>query len=145
GRPHQARGQPRRRGRPHDPQGVRPAPAACVEPGPGLHARRARRVGVGLRVERRHRDGDGAHPPAAGEDRGRPLAATPARDRARRRLPVRRMSEMVRLVALLGPIALATLVTSLVARRLATRLGLAYTLIAIAVIASLVTVVDLLV
>ena len=55
------------------------------------------------------------------------------------------MSETVRLVALLGPIALATLVTSLLARRLATRLGLAYTLIAIAVIASLVTVVDLLV
>jgi signal transduction histidine kinase len=55
------------------------------------------------------------------------------------------MSETVRLVALLGPIALATLLTSLLARRLATRLGLAYTLIAIAVIASLVTVVDLLV
>ena len=55
------------------------------------------------------------------------------------------MSETFRLVALLGPIALATLVTSLLARRLATRAGLAYTLIAIAVIASLVTVVDLLV
>ena len=55
------------------------------------------------------------------------------------------MSETVRLVAILGPIALATLVTSLVARRLVTRAGLAYTLIAIAVIASLVTVVDLLV
>jgi signal transduction histidine kinase len=55
------------------------------------------------------------------------------------------VSETARLVALLGPIALATLLTSLLARRLATRLGLAYTLIAIAVIASLVTVVDLLV
>ena len=55
------------------------------------------------------------------------------------------MSETVRLVAILGPIALATLVTSLLARRLVTRAGLAYTLIAIAVIASLVTVVDLLV
>ena len=55
------------------------------------------------------------------------------------------MSETVRLIALLGPIAVATLVTSLIARRLATRVGLAYTLIAIAVIASLVTVVDLLV
>jgi len=55
------------------------------------------------------------------------------------------MSETVRLIAILGPIALATLVTSLLARRLATRAGLAYTLIAIAVIASLVTVVDLLV
>jgi signal transduction histidine kinase len=55
------------------------------------------------------------------------------------------VSETVRIVALLGPIALATLVTSLLARRLVTRAGLAYTLIAIAVIASLVTVVDLLV
>jgi signal transduction histidine kinase len=55
------------------------------------------------------------------------------------------MSETVRLIALLGPIALATLVTSLLARPLVTRAGLAYTLIAIAVIASLVTVVDLLV
>ena len=55
------------------------------------------------------------------------------------------MSETLRLIALLAPIALATLVTSLLARRLVTRAGLAYTLIAIAVIASLVTVVDLLV
>jgi signal transduction histidine kinase len=55
------------------------------------------------------------------------------------------MSETARLVALLGPIALATLVTSLLGRRLLTRAGLAYTLVAIAVIASLVTVVDLLV
>jgi signal transduction histidine kinase len=55
------------------------------------------------------------------------------------------MSETIRLIALLGPIAVATLVTSLLARRLVTRAGLAYTLIAIAVIASLVTVVDLLV
>ncbi|HEY3766401.1 MAG TPA: histidine kinase dimerization/phospho-acceptor domain-containing protein, partial [Gaiellales bacterium] len=55
------------------------------------------------------------------------------------------MSETIRLIALLGPIAMATLLTSLLARRLVTRAGLAYTLIAIAVIASLVTVVDLLV
>jgi signal transduction histidine kinase len=54
------------------------------------------------------------------------------------------VSETVRIVALLVPIALATLLTSLVTRRLVTRAGLAYTLIAIAVIASLVTVVDLL-
>lgn len=55
------------------------------------------------------------------------------------------MSETARLIALLGPIAIATLVVSLLARRLIVRAGLAYTLIAIAVIASLVTVCDLLV
>ena len=55
------------------------------------------------------------------------------------------MSETLRLIALVAPIAVTTLVTSLLARRLVTRAGLAYILIAIAVIASLVTVVDVLV
>ena len=55
------------------------------------------------------------------------------------------MSETLRLVALLGPIALATLIVSLLAQRLIVRAGLASMLIAIAVIASLVTVCDLLV
>ncbi|HEY2789551.1 MAG TPA: HAMP domain-containing sensor histidine kinase [Gaiellales bacterium] len=55
------------------------------------------------------------------------------------------MSETLHMAALLGPIALATLVTSLLARPLLTRARLAYTLVAIAVIASLVTVLDLLV
>jgi signal transduction histidine kinase len=55
------------------------------------------------------------------------------------------MSETLRLIALVAPIALTTLVTSFLAQRLVTRAGLAYILIAIAVIASLVTVVDVLV
>ncbi len=55
------------------------------------------------------------------------------------------MSETIRLIALVAPIAVTTLVTSLLARRLVTRAGLASILIAIAVIASLVTVVDVLV
>jgi signal transduction histidine kinase len=55
------------------------------------------------------------------------------------------MSDAFGLAALLGPIALATLITALLARPLLTRARLAYTLVAIAVIASLVTVLDLLV
>ncbi len=55
------------------------------------------------------------------------------------------MNEASQLVALLGPIALAMLVVSLVARRLVVHARLAYMLVAIAAIASLVAVGDLLV
>ncbi len=55
------------------------------------------------------------------------------------------MSETLRLIALVAPIAVTTLVTSLLAQRLVTRARLAYMLVAIAVIASLVTVADVLV
>jgi signal transduction histidine kinase len=55
------------------------------------------------------------------------------------------MNESLRLIALVAPIAVTTLVTSILARRLVTRARLASILVAIAVIASLVTVVDVLV
>jgi signal transduction histidine kinase len=55
------------------------------------------------------------------------------------------MSEPLRLLAILGPIAIATGVTAYIARGLVARAGLAWTMVAIAVVASLVTVVDLLV
>ena len=55
------------------------------------------------------------------------------------------MSESARLLALIGPITAATVLSSLAARGLVRRAGLAWTMIAIAVVASLVTVVDLLV
>jgi signal transduction histidine kinase len=55
------------------------------------------------------------------------------------------MSEALHLAALLGPIAVATLVAALLVGPLLVRVPLAYTLVAIAVIASLVTVLDLLV
>ena len=82
-----------------------------IPPGPRLHAQRAGRVGVGLRLERRHRDGHRPHPPPAGEDRDRPFVTASAGHGARRRLPVRRVPASLRLVAILGPIAFATLVT----------------------------------
>ncbi len=53
------------------------------------------------------------------------------------------MSETVRILALIGPITVATGLTALVASRLVARAGLAATMIAIAVVASLVTVIDL--
>ena len=55
------------------------------------------------------------------------------------------MSEPVRILALIGPITVATLLCSLAARGLVRRAGLAWTMIAIAVVASLLTVLDLLV
>ena len=55
------------------------------------------------------------------------------------------MSESVRLLAILGPITLATGATALLARRIVARTPLAVTMIAIAVLASLVTAVDLVV
>ena len=55
------------------------------------------------------------------------------------------MSEWLRILLLLGPITAATVVTSIAARSLVRRAGLAATMIAIAVVASLVTVLDLLV
>lgn len=55
------------------------------------------------------------------------------------------MSESLRLLAILAPIAIATGATAYVARGLVARAGLAATMVAIAVVASLVTVVDLLV
>ena len=53
------------------------------------------------------------------------------------------MSEPVRILALLGPITLATAITAYLARRLVARAGLAATMVAIAVVASLITAVDL--
>jgi hypothetical protein len=53
------------------------------------------------------------------------------------------MSETLRILALIGPITVATGLTALVASRLVARAGLAATMIAIAVVASLVTVIDL--
>jgi len=55
------------------------------------------------------------------------------------------VSEWLRVLLLLGPITAATVVTSIAARSLVRRAGLAATMIAIAVVASLVTVLDLLV
>jgi len=55
------------------------------------------------------------------------------------------VSEPLRLLAILGPIAVATGVTAYIARGLVARAGLAWTMVAIAVVASLVTVVDLVV
>lgn len=55
------------------------------------------------------------------------------------------MSESLRLLAILAPIAVATAVTAYIARGLVARAGLAWTMVAIAVVASLVTVVDLVV
>ena len=55
------------------------------------------------------------------------------------------MSEPLRLLAILGPIAVATGLTAYIARGLVARAGLAATMVAIAVVASLVTVVDLVV
>jgi signal transduction histidine kinase len=53
------------------------------------------------------------------------------------------VSEPLRILALLGPITLATAVTAYLARRLVARASLAATMIAIAVVASLITAVDL--
>ena len=53
------------------------------------------------------------------------------------------MSESLRLLALLGPITVATVLSSVAARTLVRRAPLSYTLIAIAVVASSVTVVDM--
>ena len=53
------------------------------------------------------------------------------------------MSETLRILALIGPITVATGLTALVASRLVARAGLAATMIAIAVVASLITVIDL--
>jgi methyl-accepting chemotaxis protein len=53
------------------------------------------------------------------------------------------VSESIRILALIGPITVATCLTALVANRLVARAGLAATMIAIAVVASLVTVIDL--
>ena len=55
------------------------------------------------------------------------------------------MNESTRLLALIAPVALATLVSSLAARWLVRRAGLSATMIAIAVVASAVTVVDMVV
>ena len=55
------------------------------------------------------------------------------------------MSETLRILALLGPITVATAITAYLARRLVARAGLAATMIAIAMLASLITVVDLVV
>jgi signal transduction histidine kinase len=55
------------------------------------------------------------------------------------------MSEPLRILALLGPIALATLISSIAARGLVRRAGLGPTMVAIALVASLVTVLDVLV
>jgi signal transduction histidine kinase len=55
------------------------------------------------------------------------------------------MSEWVRIIALLGPVTLATAVTALFASRAVARAGLAATLVAIATVASLITVADLVV
>jgi signal transduction histidine kinase len=55
------------------------------------------------------------------------------------------VSEPLRLLAILAPIAVATGVTAYIARGLVARAGLAWTMVAIAVVASLVTVVDLVV
>lgn len=55
------------------------------------------------------------------------------------------MSEPLRLLAILAPIAVATGATAYIARGLVARAGLAWTMVAIAVVASLVTVVDLVV
>ncbi len=55
------------------------------------------------------------------------------------------MNESVRILALLGPITVATAVTAYLARRLVERAGIAATMIAIAVVASLITVIDLVV
>jgi signal transduction histidine kinase len=53
------------------------------------------------------------------------------------------VSEPLRILALLGPITLATAVTAYLARRLVARASLAATMIAIAVVASLITAIDL--
>jgi hypothetical protein len=53
------------------------------------------------------------------------------------------VSETIRILALIGPITVATGLTALVASRLVARAGLAATMIAIAVVASLITVIDL--
>jgi len=55
------------------------------------------------------------------------------------------MSEPLRILALLGPIAMATIISSIAARGLVRRAGLAPTMVAIALVASLVTVLDVLV
>lgn len=55
------------------------------------------------------------------------------------------MSEPLRILALIGPITAATVISSLAARGLVRRAGLAWTMVAIALVASLVTVLDLLV
>jgi signal transduction histidine kinase len=55
------------------------------------------------------------------------------------------MSEPMRILALLGPITVATVICAIAARSLVRRAGLAATMVAIAVVASLVTVVDLVV
>ena len=55
------------------------------------------------------------------------------------------MSESLRILALLGPITVATALTAYLARRLVARAGIGATMIAIALVASLITVVDLVV
>ncbi len=55
------------------------------------------------------------------------------------------MSESLRILALLGPITVATALTAYLARRLVARAGIGATMIAIALVASLVTVIDLVV
>ncbi len=55
------------------------------------------------------------------------------------------MNEPLRILALLGPIALATIISSIAARSLVRRAGLGPTMVAIALVASMVTVLDVLV
>ena len=55
------------------------------------------------------------------------------------------VSEPMRILALLGPITVATVICAIAARSLVRRAGLAATMVAIAVVASLVTIVDLVV
>ena len=55
-----------------DVEGVRPALVPRLEPATRLLARPADGSRVGLHVRARHRHGDGAHPQAPREDRGRP-------------------------------------------------------------------------
>ena len=103
----------------------------------------AGRGALGLRLDRADRYRHGAYPPPAPEDRSRSLRSAASGDGVRRRLPVRAMTEPVRILALLGPITLATAITAYLARRLVARARLAATMIAIAVVASLITAVDL--
>ena len=72
-----------------DGKGVRPALLPRQPPAQGLLARPADEPRLGLRGRARHRHRHRARAPAAGEDRGRPVAPALPRDGLGRRLPVR--------------------------------------------------------
>src|SRR5206468_12722028 len=79
---------------------VRPALAAREPPAPRVLSRPADEQRLGLRGRTRYWHRDGSRPPPAREDRGRPVAAAPSRDRLGRRLQVHGVIELGLAVAL---------------------------------------------